>query len=145
MSAGARLMRYYVLPEEEQDETASQQQAPQQQHQQDDQVSPGTATQTGASTAHAGDDAIFAGPVSEIKRDVLYDLGTRYSNAQILAKIKQYHPNGKYTPGFVTDQIAYSMRIRAEATGQTPVAVRDQFNAEREANGVQYFKRSKKQ
>ncbi|KAM0722374.1 hypothetical protein Q7P37_001815 [Cladosporium fusiforme] len=128
MSPGSRLHRYHVVDDQDRmqvEEEGGSNSAPQQ-----------NSTTTITSPTAESDDAIFRGPLGNIMNDVLFDLAMRYTNAQILAKIKEYHPEASYRSQDVAWRVANAVKNKAKKTNTSYAELRSQLDAAKAANNV---------
>ncbi|GAB7334295.1 hypothetical protein MBLNU13_g06327t1 [Cladosporium sp. NU13] len=166
MSAGARLMRYYVSNEPQPDTlggasritagTESQKPASIISGEQNvtiDSIVPhsaGKALPAAESTTkpeskdnkkpNDDDDTVFRGDLADFKGDILFDIVGRYSHQDILEKVATFHPQANFGQKQLTWRIANAIVARSNRQGVAKLTVRAELDAMRVANGVEFPK-----
>lgn len=166
MSAGARLMRYYVSDEPRPDSLVqtgksadlppssppSSPPSPTQDVSTQLEAANGTKDVTSDADGNEHDDrhngnenededvdvdAEFRRDLEELRGDVLYDIAGRYSHREILDKIEKFHPHAQFASKDLTWRLANSIKSRSRRQGITRPQIRAALDATRIANGVE--------
>lgn len=128
MSPGERLERYNISDNQENDALRG-----------DDSS---FSAQQGTTIVSAADEDTFHRPLSELINDVIFDVATRYSNSQIVAKVNECHPQAAWQSKDVTWRISNAIKSRSRVTGESYPEIREQLNQAKKANNVPGYRAS---
>lgn len=82
-------------------------------------------------------DAEFRRDLEELRGDVLYEIAGRYSHREILDKVKKFHPQAQFGTQNLTWRLANSIKALSRRQGITRPEIRAALDATRVANGVE--------